>query len=62
LIPASWRTFSSRCTTIQIDPGPADLSGPEIAYLHVFDAMGQTDSLEVWRPGEGVFASRYSTE
>jgi len=43
---------------IVTNPEPGDLSGPEIAQLHVYDPMYQTKSLAVWRPGEGTFAGR----
>jgi hypothetical protein len=44
--------------SIRVDPTPADLSGPEIAYLSVEDRMSQTAAVQVWRPGEAVFAAR----
>ena len=41
--------------SVVINPGPSDLSGPEIAMLNLNDPEG---TWEVWRPGEGPFADR----
>jgi hypothetical protein len=40
---------------IVTNPEPADLGGPEIAQLDVYDPMEQVIRLMVWRPGEDVF-------
>jgi hypothetical protein len=41
--------------SLVINPGPSELSGPEIAVLQMNDAEGTWD---VWRVGEGPFAGR----
>lgn len=43
---------------IIINPEPANLTGPEIAQLHIYDPMNQATRLMVWRPGEDTFAGR----
>lgn len=43
---------------IATNPAPTDLSGPEIAQLHVYEDSFRDAALMVWRPGEDVFAGR----
>ena len=44
--------------SIVTNPEPHELTGPEIAMLNIYDPMHQTTRLDVWRPGEDVFAGR----
>jgi len=41
--------------SITTNPEPADLSGPEVAQLAIYDAMNQVRHLAVWRAGEAPF-------
>ena len=41
---------------IVTNPKPTDLTGPEIAQLHIYDPMYQMTDVMVWRPGEDTFA------
>jgi len=40
---------------IVIDPALEDLTGPEIAVLHVYAPPGEISPWSVWRPGEDIF-------
>lgn len=43
---------------IVTNPGPTELSGPEIAQLQVHEDSFRDAAWMVWRPGEDVFAGR----
>lgn len=43
--------------SINTNPNPDELTGPEIAMLTIYDPMHQTTALDVWRPDEGIFAA-----
>jgi len=45
---------------IATNPGPSDLSGPEIAQLQVNPSAFRDEGWAVWRSGEGIFAGHDS--